>query len=287
MSKPRGPRSIEKEIRILAPVEAVWKALTDAEELTRWFPLEAKVTPGEGGAVWMSWKNEFQFNTPIAAWEPNKRLRLIYMEPTPAAKPGEPGMPFDVPFQVALDYHLEGKSGETVLRLVHSGFSGDASWDGQYDGTVSGWNFQLGGLKLYLERHMGTPRRCVVCRAAIPHMPVADAWKKIMGPRGLVAVEHPAPSAAHERYALTTARGDRFEGIVDSFSPPSDFSATATNWNDAWLRLHIDDIALFCRRDVNLWISTYGVPEDRVTGLQERLNSLFAELFEPPTSANA
>ena len=279
MSDPEGPRSIEKEICILAPVDAVWKALTDGEELTRWFPLEAKVTPGEGGAIWMSWKNEFQFNTPIAAWKPNEHLRLIYMKPTPAAKPGEPGMPFEVPFQVALDYYLEGKSGETVLRLVHSGFSREASWDGQYDGTVCGWDFQLAGLKLYLERHRGTPRRCVVCRAMIPEIPVAEAWKHLMGPRGLIASSHAIPRAAHERYAMTTSRGDRLEGIVSSYVPPKDFSATATNLNDAWLRLHIDDIALFCRRDVNIWISTYGVPQDQVERLQTHFDAIFGELF--------
>lgn len=33
----------------------VWRALTEAEELTRWFPLQARVTPGEGGEIWMSW----------------------------------------------------------------------------------------------------------------------------------------------------------------------------------------------------------------------------------------
>lgn len=285
MSESKGPRKIEKEIRILAPVEDVWKALTDAEELARWFPLEARVTLGEGGAIWMSWKNEFQFNTPIGAWKPNEHLRLIYMEPTPAAKPGEPGMPFEVPFQVALDYHLEGKGGETILRLVHSGFSREASWDGQYDGTISGWDFQLGGLKLYLERHRGTPRRCIVCRAFIPHLSVKEAWKRIMGPKGLVAVEHPAPTAPHERYAITTARGDRLEGIVGSFAPPKDFSATVTNWNDAWLRLHIDDIALFCRRDVNLWMSTYGVPEDRVAKLESGLKAIFDELFAAPAES--
>lgn len=42
-------RRIEKEIEINAPLEDVWKALTDANELARWFPLEARVTPGPGG----------------------------------------------------------------------------------------------------------------------------------------------------------------------------------------------------------------------------------------------
>lgn len=282
MAQPPKPRSIEKEIHILAPVDAVWKALTDAEELTRWFPLEARVTPGEGGAIWMSWKNEQQFNTPIGAWKPNEHLKLIYMEPTPAAKPGEQGMPFEVPFQVALDYHLTGRAGETILRLVHSGFSSDATWDGQYDGTVSGWDFQLQGLKLYLERHRGTPRRCVVSRAAIPHMSVHEAWQKVMGHSGLIAVEHPAPHAEHERYAITTAGGDRLEGIVCRLAPPHDFSGTVTNLNDAWLRLHIDDLALFCRRDVNFWISTYGLPEPRVAELQAHFDGMFASLFAQP-----
>lgn len=279
MSHEKKGRSIEKEIHILAPVDAVWKALTDSEELARWFPLEAKVTPGEGGAIWMSWKNEYQFNTPIGAWKPNKHLKLIYMEPTPAAKPGEPGMPFEIPFQVALDYYLEGKGGETVLRLVHSGFSQEASWDGQYDGTVSGWDFQLSGLKLYLERHRGTPRRCVVSRAFIPHVSVEDAWRRMMGREGLVAVEHPAPHAAHERYAVTTSAGDRLEGIVHSFSPPKGFSATVTNLNDAWLRMHIDDLPLFCRRDVNLWISTYDIPEERCVELQGHFDGMLGRLF--------
>ena len=48
-------RTIEIEFPIDAPVDAVWKALTDPEELVKWFPLEAKVEPGAGGAVELSW----------------------------------------------------------------------------------------------------------------------------------------------------------------------------------------------------------------------------------------
>ncbi|HET6639495.1 MAG TPA: SRPBCC domain-containing protein, partial [Gemmatimonadota bacterium] len=39
-------RAAKGEIAIDAPVEVVWKALTDARELERWFPLEARVKPG-------------------------------------------------------------------------------------------------------------------------------------------------------------------------------------------------------------------------------------------------
>ena len=44
-----GTRVITKEIVIDAPIEAVWKALTDAEELCNWFPLQADLS---GSAIY-------------------------------------------------------------------------------------------------------------------------------------------------------------------------------------------------------------------------------------------
>ena len=44
-------RLFEMSIDIEATPEHVWKALTDAAELTRWFPLQARVTPGTGGSM--------------------------------------------------------------------------------------------------------------------------------------------------------------------------------------------------------------------------------------------
>ena len=39
-------RFIEKTVVVDSPVDVVWHALTDAEELTRWFPVDARVKPG-------------------------------------------------------------------------------------------------------------------------------------------------------------------------------------------------------------------------------------------------
>ena len=44
-------RSFSMSIDIDATPEEVWRALTDAGELMRWFPLQARVTPGKGGSV--------------------------------------------------------------------------------------------------------------------------------------------------------------------------------------------------------------------------------------------
>ena len=51
--KVKKERRLEREVEIEAPREDVWKALTDANELARWFPLKARVTPGLGGKVFV------------------------------------------------------------------------------------------------------------------------------------------------------------------------------------------------------------------------------------------
>jgi len=38
-------RAIDLSIVIDAPVEVVWEAISSAEELVRWFPLEAELEP--------------------------------------------------------------------------------------------------------------------------------------------------------------------------------------------------------------------------------------------------
>ena len=48
-------RVFDMSIDIDASADAVWSALTEARELTRWFPLEARVIPGEGGSMYWGW----------------------------------------------------------------------------------------------------------------------------------------------------------------------------------------------------------------------------------------
>lgn len=69
-------RSIVHEIEIDAPIETVWKALTEAEELTRWFSELARVTPGVGGSYWVSWGEGQSGESRVEAWEPGRRILL-------------------------------------------------------------------------------------------------------------------------------------------------------------------------------------------------------------------
>ena len=58
MTAEHKERIIETEWEIAASVEDVWRALTDAEWLTNWFPTEAKVQPVVGGSIWHAWSEQ-------------------------------------------------------------------------------------------------------------------------------------------------------------------------------------------------------------------------------------
>lgn len=260
MSSSPDTCEVRKEIVILARVDRVWRALTDAADLVHWYSLDAAVAPGNGGVVRLSSPGVHEFEMPIAAWEPNRRLACT--------RAGSD--------ECALEFVMEEGAGETRLRLTHSGF---ASSDARFDRAEADWEFHLQALKLYLERHDGTPRRCVVCRSGVSGVTSDWVWSRLWSAAGMLRVTHPEPTAGGRRYAITTAQGDRLEGVAHIWSPPVDFSATVTNLNDSWLRVHLVDLPPQGRVDVNLWLSTYGLETKRVQELKSRFDRMFAELF--------
>jgi uncharacterized protein YndB with AHSA1/START domain len=217
--KKPATRSIEKEIEINAPIETVWKALTDAKELTQWFPLEAGENPD--GTMWMSWRNEFKFASRIEIWEPPRHVRTVPVqsnwsqdktEKENSASEANPS------WGMATDFYLESRGGATALRLVHSGFSLDADWDALYDGTHTGWDFQLWALRHYLENHQGTPRRTAYVREFLKDVSREEAWQILFGPKGLLREGRLHGLQPGDRYAIRTAAGDDFTGVIHSCS---------------------------------------------------------------------
>ncbi len=73
-------RRVDREIAIDAPLKSVWRAVSEARALKNWFPLEARVTPGVGGKIFLSWGPEYEGEAEIIAWDPGKRL--TWREPT-------------------------------------------------------------------------------------------------------------------------------------------------------------------------------------------------------------
>jgi uncharacterized protein YndB with AHSA1/START domain len=180
-----GTRTQQHEIVIDAPLEAVWKAITEGEELTRWFVQEASVEPGAGGMLTFSWGDGQDGQNRIDAWEPNRRLRLTSM-------PFEMGdAKYDGTTPMVNEYTIERRDGKTVLRLVNSGIPDTPEWDGFYDGIDSGWRSFLRTLRHYLEHHGGSPRTTIKIVGKLSGSP-EDAWGRLMAavtPIGTIVFE--------------------------------------------------------------------------------------------------
>jgi len=180
------PRTQTHEIIIDAPIEAVWKAISDGEALTRWFVQEATVKPGVGGTITISWDGEDSSTGTIEAWEPNRKLRKR-LEPFDMGNAkADPSTP------MIDEYTIERRDGKTVLRLVCSGIPDAKEWDGFYNGTDTGWASFFRTLKYYLEHHRGKPRTTIKVIGMSAGSP-EDAWKRLtaaLATRGRIVFEH-------------------------------------------------------------------------------------------------
>ena len=153
-------RAFRMSLDLDATPDQVWRALTEAEELVRWFSTAARVTPGTGGTMLWSWGYGEDWVTRIDAWEPGKLLRLVQEDARPYDAQGNPLPPGEVePARIAMEFTLETAQGKTRLRLVHSGFGHGAAWDAEVDGISEGWQAELRSLRHYLRRHRGQDRK--------------------------------------------------------------------------------------------------------------------------------
>ena len=275
-------RSIEIKLDVAAAPEDVWRALTDAKELMRWFPIKAEVQPGVGGRILTSWDDLSLrgFNT-IAVWEPGRHLRTGWFEPNPDAESveDEPDTIFykdvEARRQLVVDYFLEGKGGGTVLRLVHSGFSMDESWDEEFEGHRRGWTFELRSLRNYVENHLGKDRHIAWITRQID-LETAEAWSRITSNEAMLAEGSLDGLAPNDRYGLTTVHADRFEGQVIMNEAPWLFAGTIENLDHSLLRAGVEDCTGV--KTAMFWVSTWGEPT-RSQAISQRWNETFARLF--------
>src|SRR5262249_43362101 len=148
---PATGRQHETRIEIDTPIEEVWKAITEASAMARWFAPKMTVEPGVGGFVLADFGPGLEWKTTIEVWEPNRHLRLVETrEQVISASAVSEALE---PCRLVQDYYLEAAGGKTVLRLVHSGFGSGEAWDVEYDGTRGGWPICFLRMKLGLEQH--------------------------------------------------------------------------------------------------------------------------------------
>lgn len=235
------------EVELDAPVERVWRALTEGAELERWFPLQARVEPGVGGSVWMSWGNEFAGASEILVWDPPRVLRMAWKL-----------HPDDGPAQVT-EFTLEPRGGRTYLRVVTSGFPADASWDEWLEGTKRGWRFELASLRTYLEQHDGRERAVIYLRRRMA-APTIELWSRLFGPEAPADVQ--------------------LAGAPFDVTPPYQHAARLDDPPGALLRVSIEPAGTSGEeRDVTFWLSDWSGSESGRAALSEGWTRLLERLF--------
>jgi uncharacterized protein YndB with AHSA1/START domain len=141
-------RVIDTSVRVRATPEQVWEAWADPEKIAAWFVDRAEGV-AEPGAV-MTWIfDAFNYRVPVPIVEAEPGRTFVTGS---GDEPGPHGLPY------VMEITISKAEGDTVIRLVNSGFSPDAAWDDEYEGVVSGWAMALGTLKVWLERYAPRPR---------------------------------------------------------------------------------------------------------------------------------
>lgn len=240
---------VEAELAMDAGEAEVWRALTESEELKRWFPLDARVTPAAGGALWLSWGEGMDWEAPIEIWEPNRHLRTV--DPPPS--------------RTAVDYYIEAKGGETVLRIVQSGFGADA-WEDEIETLNGGWRAFLATLRNYLHRHRGAPRTLAYFRHPAVPLERKEAFPRILDALGVPLVR------AGERF-----EGELFRGVADVALPPINFSGALANLGGGFLMIEVEPGRGRCRPAV--WVSLYGEAAHDAAVLQDELQQRLTRAF--------
>jgi uncharacterized protein YndB with AHSA1/START domain len=249
----RTARSFEMEIDIDAPAAEVWRALTEAEELVRWFPIGATVTPGPGGAMTWTWEGAWTWRLDIQDWQPGERLLLGDSSARPFDAEGRPVAPeHAAPAQVAIELTLASHQGSTRLRIVHSGFGTGSSWDDELDGVSSGWQFEVRSLRHYLERHRGRRRYHGWAHVTTPWSE-DKVWRFLLDDPALV-IEAPAPQPLRPYVAHLRTVG-RFSGVVLVDLATRAFAGTASELDDGIFR--VETFRAGGRTGVIFWFATW------------------------------
>jgi uncharacterized protein YndB with AHSA1/START domain len=188
-------RKHDLTITIDAPLEEVWRAITEGEKIQQWFAPQASVEPRLGGEVLLSWGPGMEGKAPITIWEPGKRFG--WTEHGDTANPR------------VVEFTLEGEGGKTRLRLVHSGFGAGAEFDSEYDSTHGGWLTFLEALR-YLTEWKGGATGRHEWRFAMLKGTQAEAWLRLTTKLGLEEQDW-QPGAA---YVARIPGGGAFSGTV-------------------------------------------------------------------------
>ena len=138
------PNAIEREVVIDAPVDVVWRFVTEPDQITRWFSDEAEIELRVGGGGRLRFNQSGQsYQLQIEALEPPHRFVWRWVQPEGSiARTGN---------SLQVEFTLVAEGAGTRLRVVESGFDqldwADPEKQRYADDHSRGWHTLLGRLR--------------------------------------------------------------------------------------------------------------------------------------------
>src|SRR4029077_906086 len=108
------PSEIEKEILIEAPVEVVWRIVTEPEHIREWFADQAEIDLRVGGAGHLVFTGHDAYELQVGALDPPRRFAFRWVL--------RPGSVVRSDNSMLVEFFLLPEEGRTRLRVVESGF---------------------------------------------------------------------------------------------------------------------------------------------------------------------
>lgn len=177
--EPSGRRSVQAEVEVPGPPEAVWQAIATGPGISAWF-VPAEVEGRVGGRTICHFGPDESMDSvaTITEWQPPHRFKAETEEG---------------PGTVATEWVVEAKSGGTcTVRVIHSWQAEGDDWDAEFEGHAGGWLSFFKILRFYLE-HFPAERSTMVQLAAQSEESVGAVFKRLMNPLG---VDHGAEGQA-------------------------------------------------------------------------------------------
>ena len=135
-------RRIRQQVRLNVSIERVWTALTDADELQRWYGREVDIAARIGGHLKATLHDDSVIDAVIDVFMPPRRLRFAQRTPD-----GEGPLPSG---PVSEEITLLQDRDSVLLTVNVKGIPADEDWEGFYRRTEQHWETSLGELRKLL-----------------------------------------------------------------------------------------------------------------------------------------
>jgi hypothetical protein len=214
VSKPSRDEVLRIEVTIGAPVEVVWAALREPEQIRRWH----------------GWHFDGL----------DEEVKLIYETGAHEA---------DRPYVLVIEpddrFELEEVEGGTLVRIIRSKPDPDSDWAAYFDDVTEGWISFLNQLRFMLERHPADERRTLFFSAdravvepeeliAVSPAGNGEEWFTAENQRGVV-VDDLGPGLL----IVGTAKDNRAMAILTTYGQDdAAFARTREQWAAWWSGIH-------------------------------------------------